>query len=284
MPLRDYRSLPAEELAATSKIRLEILPDTAALYQHFAQDIAEQIKANNTAGQPTRLILPVGPVGQYSILAELTNREQISWGDVHTFNMDEHLDWQGRPVPLDHPMSFAGYMQHHLFDLLDPELRIPEDNVHFPDPYHIDAISERIQEIGGIDSCYGGIGYHGHLAFNEPPISRWYKLTIEEFRDSLTRIVPLAPETVVLNSFRATGGDPEGIPPMAVTLGMKDILSARRLRLYCDGGEWQRNIMRTALFAEPDVDFPVTLAQDHPDVMIICDQNTAQPVSSTITG
>jgi glucosamine-6-phosphate deaminase len=71
---------------------------------------------------------------------------------------------------------------------------------------------------------------------------------------------------------------------MAVTLGMKDILSARHLRLYCDGGEWQRTIMRTALFAQPHVDFPVTLAQDHPDVMIICDQHTAQPVSSTITG
>ena len=42
--------------------------------------------------------------------------------------------------------------------------------------------------------------------------------------------------------------------------------------------------MRTALFAEPDVDFPVTLAQDHPDVMIICDRKTAQPVSPTITG
>lgn len=284
MPLRDYLSIPAEDLAKTSKIHLEILPDSAALYQHFAQDIADQIKANNAVGKPTRLILPVGPVGQYPLLAEITNRERISWGHVHTFNMDEHLDWQGRPVPLDHPMCFAGYMQRHLFDLLDPALRIPANNIHFPDPYHIDAISEHIKEVGGIDSCCGGIGYHGHLAFNEPPISRWYQLTIEEFRNSLTRIVPLAPETIVLNSFRGTSGDPEGIPPMAVTLGMKDILSARRLRLYCDGGEWQRSIMRTALFAEPHVDFPVTLAQDHPDVMIICDQHTAQPVSSTITG
>lgn len=284
MKTRDYLSIPAEELPRASKIRLEILPDTAALYHHFAQDIAAQIKANNAAGKPTRLILPVGPVGQYPFLAEICNRERVSWQDVYTFNMDEHLDWQGRPVSLDHPMSFADYMQRHLFDLLDPELRIPENNIRFPDPYHIDAISARIQEVGGVDTCYGGIGYHGHLAFNEPPISRWYKLTIEEFRDSLTRIVPLAPETIVLNSFRGTGGNPAGIPPMAVTLGMKDILSAHRLRLYCDGGEWQRSIMRTALFAEPDVDYPVTLAQDHPDVMIICDQHTAQPLSSNITG
>jgi 6-phosphogluconolactonase/glucosamine-6-phosphate isomerase/deaminase len=138
-------------------------------------------------------------------------------------------------------------------------------------------ISQRIVELGGIDTCYGGIGYHGHLAFNEPPISRWFKLTPDEFRDSLTRIVPLAPETIVMNSIRATGGNPAVLPPMAVTLGMGDILRARRLRLYCQGGEWQRTVLRIALLGEEDVDYPVTLAQGHPDYVIVTDENTAQP-------
>ncbi len=284
MEILDYLSIPAKDLASASKVRLEIVSDPGALYNHFARSIADEIKANNNANQPTRLILPVGPVGQYPRLAEICNREQISWHNVYTFNMDEYLDWQGRPVPVDHPMSFAGFMRRNLFEHLDPELRIPEDHIHFPDPHHIDAISECIQEVGGIDVCYGGIGIHGHVAFNEPPISRWYKITIEEFQNSLTRIVSLAPETIVLNSIRGTGGNPAGIPPMAVTLGMKDILSARRLRLYCDGGHWQRNILRVALFAEPDVGYPVTLVQDHPDYMIIADENTAQPIPTVITG
>ena len=38
---------------------------------------------------------------------------------------------------------------------------------------------------------------------------------------------------------------------MAVTLGMKDLLSAKRIRLYTDGGAWKQTILRILLFAEP---------------------------------
>jgi glucosamine-6-phosphate deaminase len=275
-------SIPAEELPKTSKVRLGIVPDLHALYKHFARSIADEIQTRNAAGTLTRLILPVGPVGQYPLLVRMCNEERISWHNVYTFNMDEYLDWQGRPLPLDHPLSFEGYVRRTLFDQIDPELRIPEEQIHFPDPLNLDHISQRIAEVGGIDTCYGGIGYHGHLAFNEPPISRWYKLTPDEFRNSLTRVVPLAPETIVMNSIRATGGNPAALPPMAVTLGMRDILAARRLRLYCQGGHWQRTVLRIALLGKEDVDYPVTLAQGHPDYQIVTDLNTAQPPASAI--
>jgi glucosamine-6-phosphate deaminase len=276
-------SLPAGELAQASTVPLEIVPDQKALHQHFARSIADEIKARNAAGEPTRLILPVGPVGQYPLLVRICNEERISWRDVHTFNMDEYLDWQGRPLPLKHPLSFEGYMRRTVFGQLEPQLRIPEHQIHFPDAMDLDGISQRIADAGGIDTCYGGIGYHGHLAFNEPPISRWYRLTPEDFRNSLTRIVPLAPETIVMNSIRATGGNAAALPPMAVTLGMRDILAARRLRLYCQGGAWQRTVLRIALLGKEDVDYPVTLAQGHPDYQIITDRNTAQPPAPSVT-
>jgi glucosamine-6-phosphate deaminase len=275
--LPQYLRIPPDELARASQVRLEIVPDLPALFQHFARHIADEIKTNNAAGKPTRLILPVGPVDQYPILARLCNAERISWHNVFTFNMDEYCDWQGRAVPRDHPLSFEGFIRRTLFAQLNPDLRIPDDHIHFPDPLALDRISARIAAVGGIDTCYGGIGYHGHVAFNEPPISRWFKLTPNEFRNSLTRIVPLAPETIVMNSARATGGNPAALPPMAVTLGMRDILAARRIRLYCQGGTWQRTVLRIALMGDEDVDYPVTLLQGHPDYTIITDQNTAQP-------
>lgn len=275
--LDEILSLPAAELPRRSKVRLEILPSLEALYDHFARSIAGEITRRNAAGQPTRLILPVGPVGQYPRLVQLCNRERIAWHNVHAFHMDDYLDWQSRSLPLDHPLSFEGYMRRSLYGQLDPALRIPEEQIHFPDPRHLDGIGQRIAAAGGIDTCYGGLGYHGHLAFNEPPISRWYKLTPDEFRASQTRIVVLAPETVVMNSIRATGGNPAALPPMAVTLGMADILAARRLRLYCQGGAWQRTVLRLALLGDEDVDYPVTLAQGHPDYAIITTRDTAQP-------
>jgi glucosamine-6-phosphate deaminase len=69
---------------------------------------------------------------------------------------------------------------------------------------------------------------------------------------------------------------------MAVTLGMRDILAARRLRLYAQGGSWQRTILRIALLGEEDVDYPVTLARDHADYAIITDADTAQPPQSAV--
>ena len=50
-------------------------------------------------------------------------------------------------------------------------------------------------------------------------------------------------------------GNAAALPPMAVTLGMRDILAARRLRLYCQGGAWQRTVLRIALLGKMDVIF-----------------------------
>jgi glucosamine-6-phosphate deaminase len=274
--LDEILALTPEELQRRSRVRLQILPDEVALYDHMARSIAGEIASRNAAGQPTRLILPVGPVGQYPRLVEICNRERIDWRHVHIFHMDEYLDWQGRPLHREHPLSFEGYMQRTVYDQLDPALGVVPDQIQFPDPRHLDRISQRIASLGGVDTCYGGIGYHGHLAFNEPPISRWFKLTPDEFRASQTRIVALAPETIVMNSIRATGGNPSALPPMAVTLGMADLLAARRLRLYCQGGGWQRTVLRIALLGDEDVDYPVTLAQGHRDYAIVTTRETAQ--------
>src|SRR5690606_40135617 len=172
--------------------------------------------------------------------------------------MDEYLDWQGRMVPESHPLSFTGYLRH-FFQTIDEGLRIPAEQHFVPDGANVDAISKKIAEVGGIDTCYGGIGVHGHVAFNEPPISRFLEVSLEEFASSKTRIVPLAPETIVMNAIRANGGDFSTFPPMAITLGMKDILKSRKIRLFCDGGEWQKKTLREAIAGPKRIEYPATL-------------------------
>jgi glucosamine-6-phosphate deaminase len=185
MPLTPQQfTISTEELISTSKILFKVLPDSDSLFAHMARSITDEIQVNNLAEKPTRLILPVGPVGQYPLLVNICNQERISWKNVYTFNMDEYCDWQGRPLPSDHPLSFKNYMLTDVFGKLDQALRIPFDQVHFPDPLDLDAISYKIREIGGIDTCYGGIGYHGHIAFNEPPNNLYTKVSIEDFMES----------------------------------------------------------------------------------------------------
>jgi len=262
-----------KELRAQARIGIHLEPDIPRLLDHFARSIADQIRAREV----TRCILPVGPMGQYPRLAEITNRERISWRNVHVFQMDEFLDWQGRPIPVNHPLSFEGAMRR-FFASIDPELRIPDTQYHVPHPFRIDEISEAIARAGGVDVCYGGVGYHGHVAFNEPPLSRWSRVTVGELRNSLTRVVTLGADSIVVQSIGSAGGSAASIPPMAVTLGMRDILAARKIRLYCAGGARHSAVFRIAVAGEVSVDYPVTLIQGHPDAVIHTDEATAQPI------
>jgi glucosamine-6-phosphate deaminase len=276
--IAELMELPVEELRRRARTSFRILPDQAALCDDFARVILDEIRARNARGEPTRFILPVGPIASYRQVVEISNRERLSWRNVFTFNMDEFLDWQGRPVPLSHPLSFEGFMRREVFGRLDPELRIPDAQQHYPHPFHPDEISRRIRDVGGIDCCLGGIGYHGHVAFNEPPLSRWYRISVEELRASLTRVVVLGDDSIVVQSIHSSGGNAAAIPPMAVTLGMADILAARKIRLYCAAGERHRAIFRIAVAGEVAVDFPATLVQGHPDAEVVTDEATARPI------
>ena len=274
----DLMRLGIDDLRRQARIPFRLVADIPSLMADFAESIAAEIRVRNQRSEPTRLILPVGPVAHYRQLVEICNRDRISWKNVWAFNMDEFLDWQGRPVPLDHPLSFEGFMRRQVFAHLDEDLRPPDSQCIFPHPFRIDEASETIRAVGGIDCCYGGIGYHGHIAFNEPPISRWHKVPLDEFRNSLTRVVTLGDDSIVVQSIHSAGGHSAAIPPMAVTLGMRDILASRKIRLYCTAGERHRAVFRISVAGEVSTDYPATLVQGHPDAEVITDLATAQPI------
>lgn len=270
--------LPVEQLRRRARVAFRLLPNVQALLADFARSIADEIRDGNRRGEPRRLILPVGPVAHYPLLVEICNRERISWKNVHIFQMDEFLDWQGRPLPLDHPLSFEGFLRRELLGRLDAELRPPASQLWTPSPFAPDRISQALAELGGADVCYGGIGYHGHVAFNEPPLSRWYRISVEELRNSLTRVVVLGSDSIVVQSIHCAGGNAAAIPPMAVTLGMRDILASRKIRLYCAAGERHRAIFRITVAGEVTSDYPSTLVQGHADAEVVTDEATAQPI------
>ena len=86
-------ALPVELLRQRARLPFRILPDIPAVLDDFANSLLDEIRTRNRRGEPTRLILPVGPVAQYRKVVESSNRERLSWRNVHAFNMDEFLDW-----------------------------------------------------------------------------------------------------------------------------------------------------------------------------------------------
>jgi glucosamine-6-phosphate deaminase len=88
-------------------------------------------------------------------------------------------------------------------------------------------------------------------------------------------MLPLSVDTIIAHAQRSAGGNVYAVPPMAITLGMRDLLSAPRVRLYLDTGAWKRTIIRILLFSDADVDYPATLVQGHPDVRVTADRDSA---------
>ena len=274
--LAEWLAVPVDELASRSRVPLTICPTKDDLYRHFANSMFDEIAAAARDGESLALIVPLGPKGHYSMLASMLNDARLSLEHVTWFGMDAWLDWQGRPLPWEHPFNLEAYFHRNFLELVDESLRPPRERVVFPSVLDLDGASEKIRA-SSIATTYGGFGFQGHLAFNEPPSTRWSPVTLEMLRDGDTRITPVAVDTIIAHAQRALGGNVSGIPPMAVTLGMKDLLSARRVRLYTDGGAWKQTILRILLFAQPTVEYPVTLATEHADVHVIVDAASAAP-------
>lgn len=263
-------NLSPEELVEKSKGHLIILENLQELHEHFARNIANEIKDNNKKNRNTRLILPVGPTGQYPILKDIINDEKISLKNCWFFFMDEYCDDNGIELSEEHPLSFKGTMKKIFFNHIDPELSIPSEQIIFPNHKNLYYLKELISKMG-IDTCYGGIGIHGHVAFNEPE---------RNVGESNPRLVYLNEYTITMNAIRAdVGGNIVNFPKKALTLGMKQILSANKIRLYCrnDGPyDWANTVLRIALFGRIGDDFPVTYIRTHKDWIIITDYNTAK--------
>jgi glucosamine-6-phosphate deaminase len=271
--------IPGEELEQhpQAKIRIKIMETPDDVHRTVARQMVDELIHNNLAGRPTRWILPCGPTGQYRYFSQIVNQERVSLKNLHVFHMDDCLDWQGRPLPLDHPFSYEGWMRRNFYGPVDPDLAVPEGQRHFPSVYAIDRVSEAIEKVGGVDTTYGGVGYRGHIAYNEPPRSPWYTITPEEFRRSKTRILNLNDDTLIAVSQRAAGGCSHLVPPMAITLGMQDLLSAQKIRIFTDTGAWKQTVVRVLLFGPVTTEYPVTFIQEHPDAMLIADRVSTSP-------
>src|SRR5437867_211691 len=89
--LIEWCRVPAEELEhhSQAKVRIKILPTPDDVQRFVARMMADEVKANNDAGQPTRWVLPCGPTKQYPYFATIVNSERINLRNVHVFHMDD---------------------------------------------------------------------------------------------------------------------------------------------------------------------------------------------------
>jgi glucosamine-6-phosphate deaminase len=245
------RAIGREQLAEhpNPQFRVSIVDDAREFYTRFAADLVGRIRAASEEDRPFVAILPVGPMPQYEIAAEMINTERLSLRHVHTFNMDEYANEDGDTAPLSWPGSFQRAMFEGFFDRIDRELWPPEAQIHFPTREAIGDYSARLDALGGADVCYGGIGWSGHIAFWEPQLGAEFDGDLEAWKAAGARLVELHPMTVMQNALHSFGSDWSWVPPKANTIGPREVLGARHRSFWLDGDlgggiSWQRFIAR----------------------------------------
>jgi glucosamine-6-phosphate deaminase len=242
---------------------VRIIEDTDAFFLAFALDLVRRIQAAAEAGRRFVAILPCGPLAQYDRAAAIINELRLSLAHVHTFNMDEFADQDGRSAPGDWPGSFQYAMWQRFFGRIDPELRPPVEQIHFPATANIATYGQEIEDLGGAEVCYGGIGWGGHVAFWEAHLGGEFA-SVEEFCQAPGRVVELHPMTIMQAALHH-GGDWSAIPPQAVTIGPAEILACRLrsfwLNVDLGGVSWQRLIGRLVAFGPVTPWVPGSLLQ-----------------------
>jgi len=279
--LRRWCAIPATKLLDHPELRVRYrqVTDSTELGTLMAKELVEVIEGNNKQGRATRAIVPCGPTCWYEPFRSLVNTLTVSLKRLHVFHMDECLDWQGKPLPTAHPYNFKTFMERHFYGGIRPELAVPEGQRYWLLPATMEQVRIAISE-APVDITVGGWGQDGHVAYNQADRHPFHHMTLEELANSSVRIQENNIDTILALAHRTFGAAYQFVPPMSITLGMRECLSAEKVRVYSDTGAWKQTALRIALFSEPTPEYPMTLLQTHPDAIVTATLETAcHPIS-----
>ncbi|MGB2164971.1 MAG: glucosamine-6-phosphate deaminase, partial [Flavobacteriaceae bacterium] len=228
-----------------------------------ADEIASLIKEKQANGLPCVLGLATGssPISVYNQLIKLHQEEGLSFKNVITFNLDEYYGLEPNDIN-----SYHFFMHENLFDHID----IPAENINIPsgilEPKKVrdycKAYEKKIADLGGLDFQLLGIGRTGHVGFNEPGSNI----------NSQTRLVTLD----YLTRYDAAGAfyGIENVPSKAITMGIKTILSAKRIVLLAWGIN-KSEIIQKAVEGALTPNIPTTYLQEHHNTTLVLDHQAA---------
>lgn len=279
--LYKWCNIPGRELARHPglKVRFRTVRDSQEMGELMARELVELIEENNRRGRATRAIIPCGPTCWYKPYTDLVNSRGVSLASLFVFHMDECLDWQARLLPRNHPYNFRAYMEKHFYGGIRPDLAVPEAQRFWLTPATAEKVADAIAQ-APVDITVGGWGQDGHVAYNQARRNPYSQITIEDVANSTIRIQENNPDTILALAQRTFGTAYQFVPPMSITLGVRECLSARMVRVYSDTGAWKQTALRVALFSEPTPEYPMTLLQRHPDAIITATEETARhPIS-----
>ena len=257
------------EITREEHIRTDIFQTMEEGASNIADAIVAEIKAKEQLGKYCVLGLGTGqsltPV--YNELIKRYEQGEISFRNVVVFNVYEYF-------PLVAGQNSA---LNQLRERLLSHVDIPEQNVYSLDgtisqekvQQQCRLYEQRIQTFGGIDVMLLGIGRLGNIATNEPGSG----LT------SATRLILI--DATSREEMSVSFGSTESVPPCSITLGIANILAARKIYLTAWGEEKADIICKTVEGKISD-SIPASFLQTHNDAHVVIDLSAASKLTRII--
>ena len=257
------------EITREEHIRTDIFQTMEEGASNIADAIVAEIKAKEQLGKYCVLGLGTGqsltPV--YNELIKRYEQGEISLRNVVVFNVYEYF-------PLVAGQNSA---LNQLRERLLSHVDIPEQNVYSLDgtisqekvQQQCRLYEQRIQTFGGIDVMLLGIGRLGNIATNEPGSG----LT------SATRLILI--DATSREEMSVSFGSTESVPPCSITLGIANILAARKIYLTAWGEEKADIICKTVEGKISD-SIPASFLQTHNDAHVVIDLSAASKLTRII--
>jgi glucosamine-6-phosphate deaminase len=225
--------------------------------------IRSAIAKNGTA----YVILATG-TSQFETLKQLIHEEDIEWGKVVMFHLDEYIG-----LPISHPASFRKYLKERFLAKVPP----------LKSAHLIDGESDPKKECGRlgkliskhpIDVALVGIGENGHLAFNDPPAD----FHIEQ----PYLVVNLDDQCVQQQYGEGWFKSLDEVPRQAISMSVKQIMKSKQI--ICSVPDTRKaEAVKNCLENEVSNLYPASILQMHDQCTIYLDPSSAALLTSGIT-
>ena len=233
-------------------------------YDETCAVIANMIKELVNAKPDAKLGLATGgtPVPIYKKLIEMNKAGEVDFSRVHTVNLDEYCG-----IPGTHDQSYRYFMDTNLFD----HINIDKKNTFVASgmgDFEANAreLEEKVREGGAADLQLLGIGNNGHIAFNEASDHLIAVAHTEKLTES------------TINANARFFEKKEDVPTMAITMGMGNILAAKKVVLAATGLAKVPAIKGLIMDDVITTQNPSTMLKMHEDAVVVIDRELADAV------
>lgn len=233
-------------------------------YQDVSKKAANIFFAQIIMKQNSVLGLATGstPIGIYKQLVEWYEKGDLDFSQITTINLDEYKGLTGTDE-----QSYRYFMNYNLFDHINVDI----NKTYVPNGMETNSekackeYDQLIEKIGRIDLQLLGIGENGHIGFNEPA----------KYFEKQTHCVDLTESTIKANSrlFKNI----EDVPKQAYTMGIKSIMSAKKILLVATG-KAKANALAAALNGPVTSEVPASILQFHPNVTVVADSEALKNI------